>query len=221
LLNSDTILLNNAVKAFYDYAETAPSNVGCIGCLLLKKDMSVNHSYGRFPTYINSFQEWIIDPILKRLKIKCPKWMRKYDYKDKKDFKTPVFVEYVTGADIFIRKKISEEYGLFDPRFFMYYEETDMQYRYNKKKYQSVVISTPQIIHFMGGSRTSKQLIKRLLPLKSLFVYFKKYRNGFSIFIFQIIFLSVFIPLVLFIPTYSFKDKKTFLLGLLKSISYN
>ena len=51
LLNSDTILLNNAVKEFYDFMESQPQSVSCLGSKLLSEDgISENNSYGYFPS---------------------------------------------------------------------------------------------------------------------------------------------------------------------------
>ena len=57
LLNSDTLLLNNAIKAFYDYAEThSEEQIGALGCWLVDSNHNLyfdqyfvvgnnNHSY--------------------------------------------------------------------------------------------------------------------------------------------------------------------------------
>lgn len=49
LLNSDTLLVNNAIKEFYDYAEANPG-FGALGSVLLGQDNRPCHSYGKFIT---------------------------------------------------------------------------------------------------------------------------------------------------------------------------
>lgn len=49
LLNSDTILCNDAVSMLYHAMETLPLDVGCLGTMLLDSDGNLGLSYGRFP----------------------------------------------------------------------------------------------------------------------------------------------------------------------------
>lgn len=49
LLNSDTLLINNAVKHFFDYAESN-SDFGALGAILFGSDNKPCHSYGSFIT---------------------------------------------------------------------------------------------------------------------------------------------------------------------------
>jgi GT2 family glycosyltransferase len=50
-LNSDTVLLNNAVKIFYDFWEnySEKDELGAIGCNLLDGNFETTHSAGSFP----------------------------------------------------------------------------------------------------------------------------------------------------------------------------
>ena len=49
-LNSDTVLLNNAVKIFYDYWENSSDkeNIGALGCNLLDENFNIIHSFENF-----------------------------------------------------------------------------------------------------------------------------------------------------------------------------
>lgn len=50
-LNSDTILLNNAVKLFFDFCEKNPDRkIGAVGAVLKDQNQKNIHSYGRFIT---------------------------------------------------------------------------------------------------------------------------------------------------------------------------
>lgn len=141
-LNSDTILLNNAIKIFFDWMEDQHESIGCCGSLLYDIERQPIHSYAnllgvRF--FIKAFFEfyhldsinWLPDP--------------------NKTY--PSKVGYITGADLFVRKSVIEQYGAFDPDFFMYYEETEMQYRWTKHGIEIWCIDTPLIIHLQGSSQ--------------------------------------------------------------------
>ena len=50
-LNSDTILLNNAVKYFFDFCEKNPEHkIGALGAVLKDRNLRNIHSYGRLIT---------------------------------------------------------------------------------------------------------------------------------------------------------------------------
>lgn len=203
LLNTDTLLKNNAVKHFFDFMENAPSNIGCVGCLLQDKDGNRIHSYGNFHTISNSIYQWIIFPLFHKLGI--AKQLKKYD--DPVKYHTSAFrVDYITGADLFIRQSLIEKYGLFDPDFFMYYEESFMQKKYAKHGYISYIIHEPQIIHLEGASYTGKSLKKRIMVLAGLFTYMKKDLSPLKYLLFSSIFKLNYILLFL-LTNYKFSLK--------------
>lgn len=142
-LNSDTELLNNAIYEMYCHMEQADDNVACVGCLLTGKDNEQMFSYGRFP----SVKSYALDLLLYyHIRINC------FTDKPFPSAVYPLTVDYVVGADLFMRRQAIEACGLFDPEYFMYYEETDMQYRYKQHGYLSQIISSPHIIHYQGAS---------------------------------------------------------------------
>ena len=170
LLNSDTLLLNNAIFEMFHYMQNAPSNVGCVGCELVDGKGNPIGSYGEFPGVRN-----FLGRILADYKIRIPILLGKS--RGAKVF--PFQVDYVTGADLFIRRDVIEKCGLFDPDFFMYFEETEMQYRYKKYGYVSIIINAPMIMHFHGASdKTVKSGRKSLkvasIELESRFIYGSK-----------------------------------------------
>lgn len=147
-LNSDTILLNNAIKIFYDYWETNEnkSELGALGANLLNKDGEIAISYASFPNakkeLINFLKRMIGTPI----KWLFPKLIRKkhttYTYYTGD-------VDYICGADLFL---LNDENAYFDEIFFLYYEETDLQFKMMQKNLKRKIIEGPKIIHLEGGS---------------------------------------------------------------------
>ena len=102
-------------------------------------------------------------------------------------------VDYVIGADLFIRRSIIEELGLFDPDFFMYSEEEEMQKRYSKRGYKSAIIKGPQIVHFTPKVEPGKEIytcINRYLFYEGKFTYLKK-ENAYYIYILYRIFFAM------------------------------
>ena len=189
LLNSDTILLNNAIKIFYDTFEKMPKDVACLGAVLKASDgVSDNNSFSEFPS------------IKSTLVFLGNLYFRKEKKKMTSD-RFPFEVDYIIGADLFIRRSVIEKYGLFDPDFFMYYEESEMQYRYHKNGYKSIIIDQPKIIHLEGVSTngSGKRLTgkKAVMFYSSMLIYMGKKYSGLKYFFFRILFFF-YIPLMIY-----------------------
>lgn len=186
LLNPDTILLNNAVNIFFKEMERQDYNVSCIGSILKTKDGFNNHSYGVFPT-----NHRLVKNLLKLY------FRYKTDDTTQKSF--PLEVDYITGADLFIKRSVINELGFFDEDFFMYFEETDLQYRYRKAGYKSIVIEQPRIIHLEGittkGKNASYSYRHWILYFNGYKTYMKKHFSQINYIIFRFLILF-YIPAV-------------------------
>lgn len=149
-LNSDTILQNNAVKLFYDYWENADINLGALGAHLIGTDGKYTHSYGTFPTY-NSTYFFLFRAVGSSIfgRFKKPTLEKQDNH-----VKDMIIDGYVTGADLFIKNEGTK----FDERFFMYDEESDLQYNLIKGTDKKIcVISGPRVVHLEGGSDKTKE----------------------------------------------------------------
>lgn len=203
LLNSDTIILNNAIKIFYDKAQN--KDFGCLGTYLLDKNLKPNNSYGHFPKIPNLLFKAFWGHF-KKVHINT--------YKDEDDFKK---VEIVIGADLFIRRTSIEKHGLFDPIYFMYHEEDDMQKRYQLQQLDSYLISGPKIIHLEGKSNMIN-IDKYIMQMNGTFIYLKKWKSKFSYFIFRILYFIIRTPIMLLHSKYSFRQKITYISNLLSKV---
>jgi len=83
---------------------------------------------------------------------------------------------------MFIRKSVLNEIGLFNERFFLNFEETELSWRANKAGFKSVILPEAKILHYSGRS---------FIDLKSYLIYlwygqllFFKLTQRHSIFIF-------------------------------------
>ena len=99
---------------------------------------------------------------------------KKVGEKDTKNIKGNLKeVDFVSGADLFVRRKVAEQIGLFDPDFFMYYEDMELGYRYRTAGYRSVVINEHGIIHLEGASSKSSYR-KICIITQSYLLYLRK-----------------------------------------------
>lgn len=153
-LNNDTILLNNAVKIFFDYWEntTEKERIGALGANLLNENGEVVHSYGVFPKPIKE-----ILLLSTRLVITFSLWIFNRKRRNNKKIVNQKYiglVDYLTGADLFIKNNQS---ALFDERFFLYYEETFLQKQLEKRGLNRIMIDGPQIVHLEGQCNSKKE----------------------------------------------------------------
>jgi GT2 family glycosyltransferase len=200
-LNSDIILLNNVLSYFVNYFNNnKEKKIGCIGSYLLDSDLKISHSFGVFPTpkYI------LIDTFLRMLKLNNILSDKKFRMQ-----KQPVLnVDYVTGADMFMEKSLFIEHEGFDEDFFMYFEESDLQFRLFKNGYSNIIIDGPRIIHLEGKSYSANQL-RRMNYTKSLFIFIRKhYKKSFMLF--KYFYLLLRLPGLLNL-NYTFKERMIFL----------
>jgi len=183
LLNPDTVLVNNAVKIFYEFM-MKNSAIACCGGALFNDDMEPVNSYGFFPSVRQViFEEFGLRKIFK-----------KYYFKKlspgcvlNKNVSAPFTVDYVSGADMFLRKNALLNAGLLDEDFFMYFEETELSFRLKKNNYNSAIVPEAKIIHFEGKSLAGINLEKFKLMIRSEFLFFEKCYGKFSCFTVKIL----------------------------------
>lgn len=168
LLNPDTIISKSAIKEFYQFMKKKENkNIWCVGGALYDQNDNPQKSYGRFPKISDVlFEQCGFYKIFKS-------YYKKYLNFGSQFFCEIINVDYISGACLFIRSSVFAEIGFFDEDFFLNYEETELFYRANKKRYQSVIISKVKIKHFGRKSFTSQEQYIYNLKIGEL-LYFKK-----------------------------------------------
>jgi hypothetical protein len=98
------------------------------------------------------------------------------------------FVDWVSGAAMFIRVNVINEIGLFNELFFMYFEDMELCYRYYKAGYYSVVLPTQKVVH-LGGDTWNKSSIrlhkKYKIILRSKYLMASNFLNPIEIIIYK------------------------------------
>ena len=168
-LNSDTLLLNNAIKILYDFMEHN-EEVGVCGGNLFDSNMEPTISFDRNrPSLISVLNDLSGSRIYKLL----------YGKNLTFNFtKKPISVGYVSGADMMVRKKTIDQVGGFSKDFFMYYEETELTDRVNKLGYSIYSVPLAKVQHLEGKSFGENALLfnekKETMKLESFMIYLKK-----------------------------------------------
>ena len=178
-LNSDTLLLNNAIYEM---------------CILCDGNNQRCHSYAKLNTWKDIVKSYFLAPYSKTK----AKEIMAMDAED--ESKDAFEVGYVTGADLFVSRKVIDECGCFDPDFFMYSEESEMQWRFKKHGYKNMIIKSPKIMHLEGMSQAKKKsptMKKIIMTQSSLYLYVKKTSSSFQYTMFRFLFPLTRLPFLL------------------------
>lgn len=213
-LNSDTILLNNAIKIFFDYMEknNISSNIGALGCVMLDSSLNLNYrnSYYEFPR-LSMFFKLIFQNIFSDLRKKYLSDCQKLNNEGQ------ISVDFIVGADLFIPRDVIDTIGAFDPDYFLYWEEVDLQYRMYQKELSRLIIFGPEIVHLEGGSSEKKvKNWQRKIEKQSLLLYFRKHSNFFSLFLAKVL-LIVFAIKSMILRKYTIKEQREYINLIIKT----
>lgn len=181
-LNSDTILLNDAVSILCNYLKKHNS-VGICGGNLYTKEKKPNMSYTQsFPRVIDYIK--LLMPFTFSISRSDIFNITGNDM---------AIGGYISGADLMIRKELLDKYGGFDPLFFMYFEDVELCYRVKKEGFEIHSVPSAQIVHLQGASSVlqgeSLRTKSHCYLVKSEFLYFKKTDFYFMIWILWISYL--------------------------------
>ena len=176
LLNTDTIL-NSDILEFCLSKFKEEKKLGILGLQLLYFDGSLQASYGYFPKLKQEIFELFPLSFKKNFeKITNPLALSLSENEFSKD------VDYVSGAFIVIKNSVYKKVNGFDPRFFMYFEETDLCKRVKDLGFQNVIYNNKVIMHKGGGSIGAFSVNKANMFIESKFKYLK-FHNIDSFFI--------------------------------------
>jgi len=165
LLNSDTIVLDNAIAKMVSFADKNP-DVAVVGCRVLNPDKTLQPTCFMFPSVLNMLlSASYLYKIFPRSKFFGRERMSWWDRNDVRE------VDVVTGCFMLVRRKAIERVGLMDEQFFMYAEETDWCYRFKETGWKVMFTPTAEIIH-IGGQSTKQVRAKTLVQLRLSILHF-------------------------------------------------
>ena len=174
LLNSDTVVLDNAIKKTVDFAEVH-SDAGVVGCKILNPDMSLQRSCFMFPSILNMLlSTTYLYKVFAKNKFFGRERMSWWEFDSVRQ------VDVVMGCFMLLRKDVIDKTGMMDERFFMYAEETDLCYRVKQAGFKTYFVPGAQIIH-LGGQSSAKVRGQMIIQLRlSVLKFIKKHYSGLS-----------------------------------------
>lgn len=143
LLNPDAELENDALDVLVAALEAAPE-AGAAGAAITFPDGSRTTSAFRFPSLISSLLGILKFGPLDRL-------LKRYLVPLGPDHPAGP-VDWVSGAAVMFRFKALLECGFFDPDFFLYFEETELQHRLARAGWATLFVPDAQVSHAEGAA---------------------------------------------------------------------
>ncbi len=170
LLNSDTLIKDDAIYNTAIFLKEQNSNVGAVTCKVLYFDGSLQIHCRQFYTKWN-----IAKRACGKLCFFLPNLLRgqlNIDFWQHNTIKT---VEWVHMSFLMIRKPVLEEIGSLDERFYFYGEDMEFCYRLHKNGYKILFLNTAEIFHKCGGSSVKPSGKRKSEVINALFVFYDKY----------------------------------------------
>lgn len=150
LLNSDTLVIDDAVQRFTAFMAREP-RIGIAGCKLLFEDRTLQHSCYRFPSLgLAVLEELLLYKLLSRRRQGEVLLTGYWTYDHTRD------VNWVMGAAMLLRREVFEQTGGFDERLFMYGEEMEWCMRVRDKGWRITFTPDFSIIHLNHKSADLK-----------------------------------------------------------------
>jgi len=171
LLNTDAFVQPDTLLKTMLFMDEHPK-YGMLGVKLLGRDGTLQPSCRYFPTSWNIFLERTnLKKFFKNTKlIDDLAW----DHNSVKD------CDWVPGCYALIRKTVIDQVGLFDPRYFLYYEEVDHCLAAKRAGWEVVYYPDTTVVHIGGESAKQEAAISsksrqiEALQIESELLYFRK-----------------------------------------------
>lgn len=211
-LNPDTYLVNDALSVMKEFLQKNRMS-GCAGARLEYYNDKFQLSCRKFPNVINVFfgRKSVFRHFFPRNPISRDYMMENLDYSKIQE------VDWVMGAAMMIKMDVLKEIGLFDERYFLFVEDTDLCYRMRREGYLIHYLPEAIIKHYHGGSVRKKFNVSQMYHNLSMYKFFKKYNfknKPLELFLYMgiiIRLLSVFIVDNIIRAYRSFSPSKQFL----------
>jgi len=165
LLNTDTVLMPEAVNKLWNFCE-ANDKAAIVCGQLLNADGTKQNSMASFPSLLTlaantSLLEYLFPG-------RYPS--KRYEHA------SPIEVDSVIGACMMIRKKALDEAGTFDERYFFFFEETDLAYTMRLKGWKIYQVPKSLIYHLQGQS-IGNNISSRIEFYRSRYQFLRKWHG--------------------------------------------
>ncbi len=172
-LNPDTTLQKNSLRILYEHAIQNSADI--VGGLSEKKGNIMHKTAVRYPTLAIGLLEFSNLGKLLGLDLGHDRFY--YNDKNIYESESDVLVDAVGGAYLLIKRKVFNELGGFDTKYFMYLEDVDLCRRAGFSKHKIIFCPHSKISHIGGASSKNKYHILHQAWYDSRRYYFLKHHS--------------------------------------------
>ena len=174
LLNSDTLVLDNAIAKTTQFADKNPE-AAVIGCKVMNPDRTLQRDCFMYPSLLNMLiSSLYLNKLFPKSKFFGRERMTWWDFNDFKE------VETICGCYALVRKKAIDQIGLMDENYFVYGDDPDWCYRFHTAGWKNMYTPNAQIIHYGGQTTKSIKFTFKLQLFGSKLIFFYKFRSLLS-----------------------------------------
>lgn len=177
IFNPDIVVQHGSLEVLTEFMDAHP-DVGIVGPKLLNPDRSLQHSCYRIPTPMTpAYRRTVLGKTNTGRKAIESYLMMDDDHMQTND------VDSLIGAALFTRRSALNEVGLFDERFFMYYEDNDLCRRFWENGHRVVYHPEACMVHYHRRASADGGLLQQLfsrfawIQIMSAVKFFWKYRG--------------------------------------------
>jgi GT2 family glycosyltransferase len=196
VLNNDIELMANIFAHMRTILEN-DNKIALLGCRYLNPDGTSQKSYFKFPSLLRRIATLLsLGKIIKISRFPTGGKMNK----------KLIEVDYVKGALMMIKREAIEKSGSFDENYFLYHEEMDLCYKFNKDGWKICSDLSSEVIHHGDHIEDPKHEIAFVERNKNLLYFYNKYYSRISL-ITLIIINLIFFSIKWFFWKLIFKDQ--------------
>jgi GT2 family glycosyltransferase len=173
LLNNDTIVNGPSFDAMVKFLEENP-RTGAVGGKLLNPDGTVQACYNYFPSLWEDFM--LNTRIGELIRPGYPAVMSGEEIKS---------VDWLGSACLMVRRSALDEVGLLDEGYFIYGDETDLQYRLKKAGWDVYYLPGATTIHY--GGRSMNRWSRRKMVLRGKLMFYQKHYGSVRTFLLRVL----------------------------------
>ena len=184
LLNPDTEIKKKVIDVLLIQMK-CQKNLGVLGPKILNPDGSLQQSARAFPNLFTGIygRTSILTKIFPKNRM-----TQKNLLATSVNGKTPIEVDWISGACMLVRKEAIQNVGFLDERFYMYWEDADWCRRMREKGWRVVYNPVISVLHSVGKSSQSHPIRSSLEFHKSAYFLYAKYAAGKQLLLLPIVF---------------------------------
>jgi GT2 family glycosyltransferase len=180
LMNPDARLLPGCLRQLQEILFSAPS-VGAVSPQLFWDDDRQFYLPPPYPMPLFEFRSLLVSMGSKAWLNRLISFLWRRKSIKLWQSQKPVKVSNLSGGLVFVnRQAVLEAGGLFDPRFFLYFEDTDLFLRLSRKGYRLLIEPKAKAIHYHDQCGRQALFEKRKLMATSHDIFWNKHRKNWK-----------------------------------------